>query len=212
VDGTNLYAGGRFTSAAGVEANGIAKWNGTAWSALGSGMDGWSGFDGEVNALAVSGSTLYAGGWFARAGGVTATNIAKWDGRVWSALGSGISGEGDGNGEGPNLRDLLADGSGHLFVGGNFTYAGGKLSPFIAQANIGPTPGRFSSLVYSPGTGFGWVFSEATVGQYYRIQTSPSLEGGTWTDLIGFDYGGPIFLRDPSAAAGPKRFYRAVSP
>ena len=40
VSGTNLYAGGDFTTAGGVPANHIAKWNGSAWSALGSGIDG----------------------------------------------------------------------------------------------------------------------------------------------------------------------------
>ena len=38
VSGTNLYAGGDFTTAGGVSANYIAKWDGSAWSALGSGM------------------------------------------------------------------------------------------------------------------------------------------------------------------------------
>ena len=39
VSGTNLYAGGYFTTAGGVTANYIAKWDGSAWSALGSGMN-----------------------------------------------------------------------------------------------------------------------------------------------------------------------------
>ena len=38
VSGTNLYAGGNFTTAGGVPANYIAKWDGSAWSALGSGI------------------------------------------------------------------------------------------------------------------------------------------------------------------------------
>ena len=37
VSGTDLYAGGHFTTAGGVTANYIAKWDGSAWSALGSG-------------------------------------------------------------------------------------------------------------------------------------------------------------------------------
>ena len=45
-----------------------------------------------VYALAVSGTNLYAGGYFTTAGGVTANYIAKWDGSAWSALGSGMSG------------------------------------------------------------------------------------------------------------------------
>ena len=42
-DGTGpaLYAGGGFTTAGGVSANYIAKWNGSAWSPLGSGMNSW---------------------------------------------------------------------------------------------------------------------------------------------------------------------------
>jgi len=63
VDGSgNLHIGGHFTVAGDVVANHIAKWDGNSWSALGSGMDGW------VEALAVSGSDLYAGGRFTNVG------------------------------------------------------------------------------------------------------------------------------------------------
>ena len=34
-----LIAAGRFTNAGGVAANRIANWNGTVWSALGTGVD-----------------------------------------------------------------------------------------------------------------------------------------------------------------------------
>jgi hypothetical protein len=71
----NLYAGGCFMAAGGVMANYIAKWNGSAWSALGLGMNN------EVNALACDGAgNLYAGGWFTTAGGVAVNNVAKWNG------------------------------------------------------------------------------------------------------------------------------------
>jgi hypothetical protein len=45
--GTALYAGGYFTTAGGVVANYIAKWDGSSWAPLGSGMNG------EVLALTV---------------------------------------------------------------------------------------------------------------------------------------------------------------
>ncbi|MCX6917183.1 MAG: hypothetical protein NT167_29785, partial [Verrucomicrobia bacterium] len=85
----SLYIGGDFTVVRDVIANRIAKWDGSAWSALGSGMNSY------VSALALSGSDLYAGGDFTYATNVgpSAVNvnyIAKWDGSAWSALGSGV--------------------------------------------------------------------------------------------------------------------------
>jgi hypothetical protein len=205
VSGNDLYAGGDFTTAGGVKANGIAKWNGSAWSPLGQGFYAYS-----VYALAVSGTNLYAGGsYFDPVGGVAANCVAKWDGSAWSALGSGVSGGGN---WGPTVYALAADGSGHLFVGGDFYYAGTNLSPYIAQANIGATPGRFGGLSYSPITGFRCTFSNATVGYPYRIQTSPSLAVGGWADFTNFNYTGPRVITDSSGVPGPKKFYRAVTP
>ena len=48
----------------------------------------------SVSALAVSGSTLYAGGDFTTAGGNTANYVAQWNGSSWSALGSGMDDDG----------------------------------------------------------------------------------------------------------------------
>ena len=204
VSGTDLYAGGAFSAAGGVSANCIAKWNGTAWSALGDGMNN-SGLALWVDALAVSGTTLYAGGQFTTAGGVTANYIAAWNGSAWSALGAGMDWK---------VRELAADGSGHLFVGGDFSLAGTNVSPYIAQANIGAglSAGRLGSPVYSPVTGLGYTFSDATIGQPYHIQSSPSLDAGSWTNVTNFTYTGPRVISDRSAAAGAKKFYRAVSP
>jgi len=86
-----------------------------------------------VQALAVSGTGLWAGGYFTAAGGVPANGIAKWDGSAWSALGSGV-------GAGGGVSALAADGVGHLFVGGGFLLAGTNVSPYIAQANLGSAP------------------------------------------------------------------------
>jgi hypothetical protein len=117
VSGTNLYAGGRFTTAGGVAATNIAQWDGNAWSALGSGMNY------VVNALAVSGTNLYAAGNFTTAGGVPANYIAQWDGSTWSALGSGMNG----------AVGVLAVSGTNLYAGGYFTNAGGVPANHIAQ-------------------------------------------------------------------------------
>jgi hypothetical protein len=121
-------------------ATNIFKWNGSSWSALGSGMRGRAGDQTYVSALAVSGGNLYVGGSFTAVGGVSATNIAKWDGSTWSALGSGIGG-----GDYTEVFALALSGI-DLYAGGNFVLAGGKVSANVAQAVLGDAPG-YNQLV-----------------------------------------------------------------
>jgi hypothetical protein len=126
--GTDLYAGGSFTYAtnagpSAVKVNNIAKWNGSAWAPLGSGMDLY------VYALAVSGPDLYAGGYFTTAGGSPANCIARWNGSDWSPLGSGLNSGG---------VYTLAVSGGDLYAGGWFTTAGNKAYRFVARAAIVP--------------------------------------------------------------------------
>jgi len=63
----------------------FAAWDGSSWSALGSGMDG------DVNALTVYDNKLTAAGYFNTAGGVEVTNGIAALGRVNVVAGSGQS-------------------------------------------------------------------------------------------------------------------------
>ncbi len=136
-DGVDLYVGGRFLTAGGVPVNGIARWDGTAWSALedpgGIGLSG-SGIAG-AEALAVfddgSGPALYVGGSFPIAGGIAANNIARWDGSQWSPL-PGVAEVGT---DGAVLAlAVYDDGSGPaLYVGGTFERAGGITAHTMAR-------------------------------------------------------------------------------
>jgi trimeric autotransporter adhesin len=85
----NLYVTGDFVNINGIAVNGIAKWNGSSWSALGTGIDNPGGGFGV--SLAVQGNNVYLGGGFTRVGGVLATNIAIWNGSNWNRLGTGIT-------------------------------------------------------------------------------------------------------------------------
>jgi len=129
--GPALHVGGWFTTAAAMTVNRIAKWDGTSWSPLGSGMND------PVYALTVfddgtgGGPALYAGGAFTIAGGVAANHIAKWDGTTWSALGSGTNANvfaltvfDDGSGGGPAL-----------YAGGEFRTVDGMTAQRIAKWN-----------------------------------------------------------------------------
>jgi hypothetical protein len=130
--GEALYAGGTFTAAGEISATRIAKWDGTSWSPLGSGIVG-GGAGTAVNALAVfddgGGPALYAGGYFMSAGGVPAANLARWNGSSWSALGAGLD----------SVVYALAvfdDGSGPaLYAGGLFDNAGGAPASHVARWN-----------------------------------------------------------------------------
>ncbi len=146
IHGSDVYVGGAFSDAGGIpEADCIAKWDGTYWSALGGDGNGNGplqpdayGNGPSVETVAVSGNNVYVGGWFANVrNGLTVLNaadyVAKWDGANWSALGS----NGAGNGA---LNDFVAaiasDGMGTIYVGGLFTNAGGiPQADYIAAWN-----------------------------------------------------------------------------
>jgi hypothetical protein len=134
--GPALYAGGDFDTAGGLPASRIAKWNGTTWSAVDTGIAGdfWGP---EVYALGAfdlpgtEGPALYAGGTFASAGGVGADQVARWDGTSWSALGAG-------NGLNNDIRALTvfdpggAEGPG-LYAAGDFASAGAAPAYYVAR-------------------------------------------------------------------------------
>ncbi|MFO1515177.1 MAG: hypothetical protein U1F83_20120 [Verrucomicrobiota bacterium] len=142
--GSNLYAGGLFDWATNkdgttVAVGGVAKWDGTNWSALGTGLNL------DVYSLAVSASNLYSGGFFTKVGGTAANCIAKWDGLSWSALGSGVEINfipGTLAETWPAVNALAVSGN-DLFVGGIFMKVGGKMSPHLARAYL-PTLPRLS--------------------------------------------------------------------
>jgi hypothetical protein len=117
VSGSDLYVGGSFNIVGDVEANNIAKWNGSSWSPLGAGCSG------IVHAITISGTDLYAAGQFIMAGEVLANRIAKWNGSSWSALGTGANN---------TLYAVTASGS-DVYIGGSFTSAGGVTVANIAK-------------------------------------------------------------------------------
>ena len=192
-DGTGpaLYAGGSFTTAGGVAVNGIARWNGTAWSAVGGGV---AGTFPDVAALAVYDSDgpgpgvarLHAAGFFTSAGGVAANNIASWDGTAWSALGAGTAGN-----TGINCLAVFGD---HLYAGGSFTSAGGAPANYISRwdgsawawpggASNGTSGGVYALAVYGGALYAGGAFPTAGTTTSARFIARWTTAG--WSDLAG---------------------------
>jgi len=77
--GTNLYAGGVFNAAGGINATRVAKWDGIGWSPLGSGVYRSVGSGGTVFALAAIGNDLFAGGTHQIAGTNRSYFVARWN-------------------------------------------------------------------------------------------------------------------------------------
>lgn len=144
--GPTIYAGGYFTQASGIPANGLVRWDGAAWVPVGVGVNG------TVRALTVfddgsgSGPALFVGGNFTTAGGFPNFNrIAKYRliGSIgaWQALGSGMDPGSpppvpESPFSSPDVRvfAVFDDGQGPaLYAGGSFETAGGVTVNSIAK-------------------------------------------------------------------------------
>lgn len=178
VDGS-IYVGGWFTSAGGVaNTRGIAKWDGTTWTALGTGLN-----NGVVNTLAIApNGDLYVGGSFTQVGGVANTaRIARWNGSTWNALSTGI-----GNGE---VLSIVFGAEGYPHIGGSFTDIGSASGDRIVY---------FDGAAFQPlSTGADDTINSLTVlgGEVYafgRLQNAGGVaapylakwDGAAWSSLI----------------------------
>ena len=130
VSGNNVYVGGRFNQAGGATtANRVARFDTTTltWASLGNGAA--NGVSNSVFALAVSGSSLYVGGFFSQAGGAAALRVARFDTttQTWASLGTGAA-----NGVSSAVVALVVSGT-DLYVGGSFALAGGAAANNVAR-------------------------------------------------------------------------------
>ena len=186
--GTDVYVGGDFTDAGGVaNADYIAKWNGTSWSALGeTPLTASGGVPTTVWAVVASGTDVYVGGVFDNAGGNTkADNIAKWDGATWSALWSSAA-------DGPSVVKSIAISGANVYAGGEFTW----IADIATYDRIGKWDGaNWSALNATPlneavnaiainGTGDVYVGGKFTAaGGVTGADKIAKWSGGVWSAL-----------------------------
>ena len=115
----DLVAGGHFTS----PAVNIARWNGSSWSAMGTGLNN------AARALTVLPSgNIVAGGLFTMAGGSPANYVAQWNGTSWAPLGSTAM-----HGMDNQVLALATLSNGDLIAGGLFTIADGVPANRVAR-------------------------------------------------------------------------------
>jgi trimeric autotransporter adhesin len=172
--GPRLYVGGNYNTISGVQAHGIAAWDGQQWHSLGTTSEFRPGL---IRDLCVyddgSGPRLYVASmqpWPA----IPPFDgcIVSWDGSQWSSVGRGVTIAPGGWSPQVTAMAVFDDGSGPaLFVTGGFDHAGGVPAPGIAKWN-----------------GKQWVAVGARLGTYvesmaaYTDTRGPSL-------FVGGDFG-----------------------
>ncbi|MEY4630279.1 MAG: hypothetical protein RIQ81_399 [Pseudomonadota bacterium] len=189
VAGADLYIGGDFRQVGGTRPiSYIARWNGTNWSGLGSGIEGQNAV---VYALAATETYLYVGGNFSFAGGQAAANVAQWNLMMntndgWSTMNGGVTTPPSGSAEVRALA-VIKGTTGHVYVGGTFTRAGGNAASNIAfydGAGGWTSPGSGVSNG-SPGSGIVYSLHAVTNTAVY-VGGDFSVAGGAAASSIAF--------------------------
>lgn len=175
--GSEIYAGGAFTTMDSVAANHVSLFDGFSWLPVPDTTTGVDGVNGDVYTLITHdfgfpfSPMLIVGGQFTLAGGKPANNVAFWTasgGFIWGPFGNPLCGGGTAGGIIPGRVDALCvfdDGSGEaLYVGGYFTSVDcgtpaslvAKFDPFTwTWSAVGALTGSnvYDLVVFDDGTG-----------------------------------------------------------
>jgi hypothetical protein len=140
------------------------------------------GVDGEIFALAVHDSLLYAGGEFRHAGAAAARNIARWDGHSWSALGMGVG----------NPVDLIAvDRNGAVYAcGGSQKKTIEKWDGRSWQTIADSVSGRIEAMEFDAANNL-LVSGALTRIQGIVVEAAARWNGTAWSR---FDAPGPLLV------------------
>ena len=148
--GSDLFVAGNFTTVgANVSALNVARWNGSSWSALGSGLKTPPN-NSPVSALAVLGPDLYAIGNFTNAGGVAASGIARWNGSSWLP-----------NGALNGTKSRMISNAASLYISGDFNIAN-----FDTPTNV-----IGNHLIRWDGTNWFGVYGRTNQGPHLFVQS-----------------------------------------
>jgi hypothetical protein len=205
VSGTTIYAGGAFSTIGGQNRNSIAAIDATTGLAT-----SWNPNAGGtypfVHALAVSGSTIYAGGHFTSIGGQPRNYIAAldattgqanyWDPNAWFD-------------DYPCVWALAVSGT-TVYAGGRFTTIGGASRPYFAQFDDAPPPTITS--ITPPSATQGWTGDVTITGANTHFDgTSTVGFGGGITVSTVTPYGNTVLIAQVSVPRSAPAGYRTVT-
>jgi hypothetical protein len=111
-----VYVGGYIPPSSGIPWNHVARWDGSQWSQLGSGLADLITTPPVGDIVEFQGDVYFSGG-FREAGGKSVYSIARWDGSQWHDLDGGLRP----NPGSPQGRAMVTDDN-YLYVVGNFAW------------------------------------------------------------------------------------------
>ncbi len=161
----DYYACGEFNKNGNQAINGIARWDGSNWQPLGTGLS--TPMSGQViypHNMKVFNNKLYVCGNFKTAGGIVVNGVAAWDGINWSAVGTGFN----------SVVYGLGIYNNQLYAGGDFTADAANTATLNAIA-------RWNGSAWTdPGFGFTYTSSMMYnfVHTFETIQNKLYIAGG----------------------------------
>lgn len=208
--GSTVYAGGQMTSVGGVTRHNLAAINTSTQQVLPFDPDAettssgaYAGAAPAVRALAVSGTTLYAGGQFDQVGAnqQARTALAALDTTTSNA--TSFNAAVTGSVQNPPVVDSLLASGGALYVGGSFVTIGANAQPRSALAALDPATAN-ASATWDPAASAPSGGGSAQPAAVYALALSGSTlyAGGYFTAIGGQPRDGVAALSaDPSGAA-----------
>jgi hypothetical protein len=183
----NVYISGSFTTAGITPALNVAKWDGTSWSAFGTGVTG------SIYTIAIDTSNnLYVGGTLAFYSG----NVAKWNGTSWSAFGTLTGG---------TVNTIKISSSGTIYAGGAFTSPATLLAQWNGTAWAAVSTGingYFVKTIYTTSAAnvlyVGGQFNSIGGGSYSPGPNVAYFNGSSW-NYIG-TVNGPVYSINSGSA------------
>jgi hypothetical protein len=162
----DIVIAGEFQSVSGVSANYVAKWNGSTWSAMGTGLPTLP------KCLAIYNNELYAG-----LDDIGSSTLYKWNGTAWIATGPFNN---------PILTMYVDENTNEFYVGGSFTSPGKYISKWNGTSWVGignlatgnaNFPGVRSIFKYKNELYVGGTFGAGTSTQYIAKFNGTSFVG-----------------------------------
>jgi hypothetical protein len=186
----------------------VYQWSDTAWTQLGSDIDGEAAGDASGNSVSLSSDSnrLAVGAWRNDGNGDASGHVRvyQWSGTTWAQLGEDIDGEAAGDNSGISVS-LSTDGN-RVAIGANQNDGNGDGSGHVRVYDLS----MFNIFNINPGLNDAWYY-EPTSGQGFFITVFPDLGA---VSLAWFTYDTELPPLDALANLGDPghRWLTAVGP